>query len=59
MHDGDAGTNGPIVIDFPGPESCVDVERDVLREILRNPAGFYLDVHTVEYPDGAIRGQLA
>lgn len=59
IHEGDAGTNGPIVIDFPGPESCVDVEREVLREILRNPAGFYLDVHTVEYPNGAIRGQLA
>lgn len=63
IHDGDAGTNGPIVVDFEwaenGPEGCVDVERDVLREILNNPAGFYVNVHTVDYPAGAIRGQLA
>lgn len=63
IHDGDVGVNGPIVIDFDfatnGFEGCVAVDRGVAREILRNPAGFYVNVHTVEYPDGAIRGQLA
>ncbi len=63
IHDGDVGTNGPIVIDFDfatnGFEGCVDVERSVLREILRDPAGFYVNVHNADYPDGAVRGQLA
>lgn len=63
IHDGDVGVNGPIVIDFDFPsngfEGCVPVDRAVLREILRNPAGFYVNVHSVEFPGGAVRGQLA
>ncbi|MBA2337591.1 MAG: CHRD domain-containing protein [Acidimicrobiia bacterium] len=63
IHDGDVGVNGPIVIDFEfatnGFEGCVSVDRAVLREILRNPAGFYVNVHSVEFPGGAVRGQLA
>jgi hypothetical protein len=26
---------------------------------LANPAAYYVNVHTADYPDGAIRGQLA
>lgn len=63
IHDGDVGVNGPVVIDFDYPtngfEGCVPVDRAVLRDILRNPAGYYVNVHSVEFPDGAVRGQLA
>jgi CHRD domain len=31
----------------------------IVADILANPANYYVNVHTGEYPDGAIRGQLA
>ncbi|CAI5525027.1 unnamed protein product [Closterium sp. Naga37s-1] len=29
-----------------------------LKELLENPSGFYLNLHTEKYPDGAMRGQF-
>jgi hypothetical protein len=44
---------------------CVRVEgshgmspRDKIEAIIRNPSGFYLSLYTVQFEDGAIRGQL-
>jgi hypothetical protein len=33
-------------------------EMDTLRRIRKNPAGFYVNIHTATFPDGAVRGQL-
>ncbi|GAA2404646.1 CHRD domain-containing protein [Nonomuraea africana] len=33
--------------------------RRELRDIVQGPSGFYANVHNAEFPDGAIRGQLA
>ncbi|MFE3449380.1 CHRD domain-containing protein [Nonomuraea sp. NPDC059194] len=33
--------------------------RDELKAIVKNPSQFYTNVHNAEFPDGAIRGQLA
>jgi hypothetical protein len=33
-------------------------ERDALRRILSNPRGYYVNIHTTSFPDGAVRGQL-
>lgn len=33
--------------------------RDELKAIVQNPSQFYTNVHNAEFPDGAIRGQLA
>jgi hypothetical protein len=66
IHVGEAGENGPIVVDFftePGevvpPSGCVDVERGLARDILRNPEGYYFNAHNEPFPAGAIRGQLS
>lgn len=62
VHTGAAGTNGPpvITVDVTGTtDECVAVEPDVLKAIVANPAGYYVNVHTADFPAGAIRGQLA
>ncbi len=65
IHRGVAGTNGPVVIPLEAPDAdgivggCVrDVEVGLLEELAADPAGFYVNVHTTDHPDGAVRGQL-
>jgi hypothetical protein len=62
IHRGAAGVNGPIVVDFtpllPGGDGCVSADRALVKEIRKNPEGFYFNVHTGEFPGGAVRGQL-
>lgn len=68
IHEGAAGINGPLVVIFKLPETgnpgatsgCVlDVDATLLNNIRQNPAGFYVNVHSVAYPGGAVRGQLS
>ena len=63
IHRGAAGTNGPPLITLETPTDgasggCTPVAADLAAEVLANPAGFYVNVHTQEIPTGAIRGQL-
>lgn len=62
IHRGAAGEVGPPVIDFNVNTlvngTVVGVSQTLLNEIVANPAGFYVNVHTAEFPTGAIRGQL-
>jgi hypothetical protein len=36
----------------------VTITADVANQIRSNPAGYYVDVHNAEFPNGALRGQL-
>jgi len=67
IHVGGAGVNGPIVVplfDYSPPKTwtlftgCVRATPATLTAILRAPAAYYGNVHTTQYPAGAIRGQL-
>lgn len=63
IHRGAAGVNGPPVITLDAPDDddsddCDDVDNDLLDEIRRTPTNFYVNVHTAEHPNGAIRGQI-
>lgn len=65
IHRGVAGVNGPIVVALRAPSDgngssigCVAVDGDLLKEIMQHPENFYVNVHTTEYPGGAVRGQL-
>jgi hypothetical protein len=73
VHRGPAGVTGPIVLDsgltprtdsdgrgrlvFRVPVSSASA-LDVLQEIQDLPSEFYIDLHTSDHPEGAIRGQL-
>ena len=65
IHEGVEGEAGDVVVDLEydgddeGADACVDgVDEGVLEGITEEPSGFYLNVHSAEYPDGAVRGQL-
>lgn len=65
IHKAAPGVRGGIVVPLSAPNGsgaaagCAsDVDRELLQEILTSPASFYVNVHTTEFPAGAVRGQL-
>ncbi len=63
IHRGGPGVNGPPVVTLDAPDDndsddCDTVDDALVDEIRSHPGGFYVNVHTADYPDGAIRGQL-
>jgi hypothetical protein len=64
IHRGGAGVAGPIVVPLRPPSAtgesrgCVSVSRALVSQILANRQLYYVNVHTAEFPGGAIRGQL-
>lgn len=65
VYTGPAGALGPstIPLEAPGDDrkssGCVDAERGTIESIIANPPGFYVSVANVQFPGGALRGQLA
>ena len=65
IHRGGAGEAGPIVIPLRTPgaygesRGCVGISRALSSQILANRQLYYVNVHTAEFPGGAVRGQLA
>jgi hypothetical protein len=70
IHEGAAGTNGPVVVTLAPPadgnaadcltegETGKFAEGQTVAEILQNPQHYYVNVHNAEFPGGAVRGQL-
>jgi hypothetical protein len=70
IHAGTTGVNGAVVVPlFSAPNGLPasisgiagqvkDVGRDLVRQISRSPRDFYTNLHTAEFPGGAVRGQL-
>ncbi len=65
IHVGAAGTNGGVVVNFTPSltgsspfAGCTTVTNTLATQILANPAGYYVNVHTSPHPGGAVRGQL-
>ena len=63
IHKGDATSNGPVVVPFTSSGelsgTVKDVDKDLIQDILKNPSGYYVQVHSTDFPGGAIRGQLS
>lgn len=63
IHRGFPGEDGPVVVDLDwtnlGSMGVVAADPEILAEILAEPFGFYVNVHSETWPDGAMRGQIA
>lgn len=64
IHAGEVGQAGPVVVGLRPPNEkgfsvgCVAAPPEVIEAISQNPSAYYVNVHTTDYPDGAVRGQL-
>jgi hypothetical protein len=67
IHVGAAGENGPVVVPlFQGSSDArafvqsdrLKIDAGLAAAICGNPSGYYVNYHTTQDPEGAIRGQL-
>ena len=64
IHRGKAGVAGNVVVPLNTPNAagnskgCAKASKALLRGMVKSPSAFYVNIHTGEFPNGAIRGQL-
>ena len=71
IHEGAPGVQGPVVISLIGLGGTFvngtmtgtflvpTTDPTLVQRMVQNPGNFYVNVHTVQFPVGAIRGQLS
>jgi hypothetical protein len=65
IHKAGPDAAGPVAIPLKAPgadgkvKDCATADEAVVKDILQNPASYYVNVHTADFPAGAIRGQLS
>lgn len=64
IHIGGLEVAGPVVVGLDPPadgssEGCVNLDKDKIAAIIKDPGNYYINVHNAEFPDGAVRGQLS
>lgn len=63
IHAGAEGEAGPVVLTLSVPdagpvEECIDVPAGEANDLIQSSETFYVNVHSDQHPDGAVRGQL-
>jgi len=62
IHKAPKGRSGNVVVPFFAgalkTKGCVKAAKSIITAIERRPSGYYVNIHTMGYPAGAIRGQL-
>lgn len=63
IHRGAKGHPGPIVVPLSvgtrlRHQGCVRTSAPLTEAIVRKPHGYYVNIHSTQYPAGAVRGQL-
>ena len=59
VHEGAAGTDGkPLGTLSVASDMCLALSPEVLKAIVAAPGDYYINVHTADFPKGAVRGQL-
>jgi CHRD domain len=66
IHRGGGNAAGPVVQTLEHPEAgdpgsssgCLRISASLRRQLTRNPRAYYVNVHTADLPNGAVRSQL-
>jgi hypothetical protein len=64
IHEGAVGKDGPVKVGLDAPKGgsvkgCKTADAAVVKDMMANPANYYVNVHNAAYKNGAIRGQLS
>ncbi|KAG5177984.1 hypothetical protein JKP88DRAFT_264830 [Tribonema minus] len=68
IHQGAAGVDGDVYVDLFGGiadltanplQACITLTYAQAKALVKTPTDYYVNVHTDQFPDGAIRSQLA
>ena len=63
IHIGGPTVAGDVVVGLEAPadgssKGCVNLDKEKILAIMKDPGNYYINVHNAEFPDGAVRGQL-
>lgn len=64
IHRGKQGSSGNVVVPLKTPNAggaskgCAKASKALVAAMIKHPTAYYVNVHTAEFPVGAIRGQL-
>jgi CHRD domain len=64
IHEAPIGVAGPVVVPLTAPDAsgvssgCVSADPALVKDILKHPSDYYVNVHNSDFQAGAVRGQL-
>jgi CHRD domain len=64
IHQGALGKEGPVTVSLDAPKTgtakgCKSADAALIKAIMQDPTGYYVNVHSTAFPKGAVRGQLS